>query len=573
MKRKHFFQRKWLCGLIFVLTPILIGTPLVSATSRGIQIAPENGQNLYLYDNYTALIIGVSDYEKWPKLPYAVDDAMEVAAKLKALAFDVKLVLDPTFRELKTVLNEMVYKMGQEENRALLLYYAGHGETETLADKTKMGYLIPKDCPLINDDPIGFTSHAVSMRDIETISLRIRSKHVLMLFDSCFSGSIFALDRAVPEDISEKSNLPVRQFITAGREDEQVPDKSIFKRSFLIGLEGDADLTGDGYITGSELGMYLSEKVVNYSHRKQHPQYGKISNPDLDRGDFIFVPAETRQKLAALGQQQPTAATTRAAPEIASDGAKTSEPKPAAPKEKLLDSKYETLFWESIKDSNDKEMYVEYLSKFPNGMFAGLAKIKIQKLSKAAAEEPQEEKMQAKVAPAPVESPKTDQRLKLAVFPWRYDERGSAKGTRLKMEEQTIKVLNRLLSRNASFDLVFSYYDGLGRKKDVKKIGEDVLTEDAIDEMWIRKKDLTGRKPNLSLISNVGSQLKVDLVFTCYSFYDSKDENWHTDLHLINIEKKTTFSESEKIYFRTISNEIKNFTERFFENYSTDHIE
>ena len=82
--------------------------------------------------------------------------------------------------------------------------------------------------------------------------------------------------RAVPDDITEKSALPVRQYITAGREDEQVPDRSMFKRCFLVGLEGDADLTGDGYITGSELGMYLSDKVVNYTRRRQHPQYGKI---------------------------------------------------------------------------------------------------------------------------------------------------------------------------------------------------------------------------------------------------------------------------------------------------------
>jgi hypothetical protein len=113
---------------------------------------------------------------------------------------------------------------------------------------------------------------------------------VIMLFDSCFSGSLFTLVRAVPHDISEKISLPVRQYITAGREDEQVPDRSMFKRSFLIGLEGDADLTGDGYITGTELGMYLADNVVNYTHRRQHPQFGKINNPDLDRGDFVFVP-------------------------------------------------------------------------------------------------------------------------------------------------------------------------------------------------------------------------------------------------------------------------------------------
>ena len=282
MKKISFF-----IILALLLLP-LISSPLL-ATTRGVSVVSKHGQNLYLYKDYHALVIGISNYEKWPRLPNAVNDAKEVAGKLKEFGFEVKLVLDPTSREIKTVLSELVYKMGREENRALLFYYAGHGETETLADKTKMGYIIPRDCPLLEKDPMGFTTHAISMRDIESVSMRIRAKHVIMLFDSCFSGSLFSLVRAVPHDITEKSTLPVRQYITAGREDEQVPDKSMFKRCFLIGLDGDADLTGDGYITGSELGMYLSDKVINYTHRRQHPQYGKINNPDLDRGDFIFA--------------------------------------------------------------------------------------------------------------------------------------------------------------------------------------------------------------------------------------------------------------------------------------------
>jgi len=282
MKKTIFF-------IILSLLLLSLLFPHLFATIRGIRVSAKTGESLYLYKNYYALVVGVSDYERWPKLPNAVNDAKEVASRLKELGFEAKLVVDPTSREMKRVLNEMVYDMGIEENRALLFYYAGHGETETLADKTKMGYIIPRDCPILDKDPKGFATRAISMRDIESASLRIKSKHVLMLFDSCFSGSLFALVRAAPDDITEKSTLPVRQYITAGREDEQVPDKSMFKRCFLIGLEGDADLTGDGYITGSELGMYLSDKVVNYTHRSQHPQYGKINNPDLDRGDFIFA--------------------------------------------------------------------------------------------------------------------------------------------------------------------------------------------------------------------------------------------------------------------------------------------
>ena len=249
-------MRQIIISIILLLISILIIPDPSFSLTRGIRVTAKKGQSLYLYKSYHALVVGIGDYEKWPRLPNAVNDAKEVASKLKGLGFEVRLVLDPTSREMETVLSEMVYEMGREENRALLFYYAGHGETEILADRTKIGYLIPRDCPRLDKDPKGFATHAVSMRDIESVSMRIRSRHVLMLFDSCFSGSIFALVRAVPHDITEKSALPVRQYITAGRDDEQVPDKSMFKRCFLIGLDGNADLTGDGYITGSELGMY-----------------------------------------------------------------------------------------------------------------------------------------------------------------------------------------------------------------------------------------------------------------------------------------------------------------------------
>jgi len=244
---------------------------------------------LTLYEQRKALVMGISDYEKWPKLPNATEDAKEVAASLEKMGFAVTLVLNPNSREMETVLTDLVYDLGSQKDCALLFYYAGHGETEIMADRTTLGYIIPTDCPFLKEDPKGFATHAISMKEIESISLRIKARHVLMLFDSCFSGSIFTLVRAVPEDISEKSTLPVRQYITAGKEDESVPDKSMFKRCLLLALQGDADLTGDGFITGTELGIYLSEKVVNYTHRQQHPQYGKINNPDLDRGDFIFV--------------------------------------------------------------------------------------------------------------------------------------------------------------------------------------------------------------------------------------------------------------------------------------------
>ena len=92
----------------------------------------------------------------------------------------------------------MAFRLGREKNRALLLYFAGHGETLDLADGTQLGYIIPTDCPLKARDPMGFDEKAVSMREIEALALKVKSVHLLAMFDSCFSGSLFSLTRAAP---------------------------------------------------------------------------------------------------------------------------------------------------------------------------------------------------------------------------------------------------------------------------------------------------------------------------------------------------------------------------------------
>jgi hypothetical protein len=293
--------------------------PSSFSTTRGISVTAKKGQNLYLYKDYHALVVGISDCEKWPDLPSAAKDAREVASRLKEIGFEVKLTLDPSAKELRKVLSNIVYEAGREKNRALLFYFAGHGETLELADGTELGYILPSDCPLKRKDPTGFDSKAISMKDMEVLALKVKSKHFIMVFDSCFSGSLFNVVRAAPVDISEKSARPVRQFITAGGAGEQVPDQSVFKAVFLQGISGDADLNADGYVTGSELGMHLQEKVVNYTRGGQHPQYGKINNPKLDRGDFIFVPPQAPEKKMAV-KRTPEAIEPQATPRALESG-------------------------------------------------------------------------------------------------------------------------------------------------------------------------------------------------------------------------------------------------------------
>jgi hypothetical protein len=126
------------------------------------------------------------------------------------------------------------------------------------------------------------------MVQFETFAKDIQSKHALFVFDSCFAGTIFSTLRDRPPAIDRKTAEPVRQFITSGNEEQSVPDVSIFRQQLVYGLSGEADLDRDGYITGSELGLFLENTVTNLTGGSQTPVYGKLMDPVLGRGDFVI---------------------------------------------------------------------------------------------------------------------------------------------------------------------------------------------------------------------------------------------------------------------------------------------
>ena len=79
-----------------------------------------------------------------------------------------------------------------------------------------------------------FKLKAMGLTSLMTQAKLVQSRHMLFVFDSCFSGTILNLQAGVtPEHISDRVKHPVWQFITAGRANEQVPDHSVFKAGVL----------------------------------------------------------------------------------------------------------------------------------------------------------------------------------------------------------------------------------------------------------------------------------------------------------------------------------------------------
>ena len=342
------------------------------AEARAVSIRVEDGKEVRLYAGSYALVIGVSNYTAgWPKLPGVKRDVEEVARALERQGFLVTVVENPDSAQLDKAFKTFIDEHGTNVENRLLFYFAGHGHTVKQSYGEEMGYVVPTDAPDPNRDPAGFMSKAMDMQQMELYARRIQSKHALFLFDSCFSGAIFALSRAIPDAITYKTARPVRQFITSGSADEFVPDQSIFRRQFVEAIEGEADLNRDGYVTGTELGMFLQDKVVNYSKNTQHPQYGKIRNPNLDKGDFVFaLPAPPRKEMLVIGNTV-----------IDPD----KPPAPSASPSPAGSLAVELAFWDSIKNSADPEDFKEYLKKYPTGQFAGIAQRRLSSLTANAA--------------------------------------------------------------------------------------------------------------------------------------------------------------------------------------------
>jgi hypothetical protein len=282
---------------------------VVAKNAQAVEVQAPGGSRVRLYGESHALVIGAAHYRLgWPSLPGVIDDVRAVAKLFGEQGFSVTTVVDPTRDELDKALRRFVELHGQQVDNRLVIYFAGHGYTLKTAAYGRLGYIVPVDAPRPGPNGLNvpaFKSAAYSMESIEDLARQIDAKHALFIFDSCFSGTIFRTrGGAVPDSITENTSKPVRQFITAGDDNQQVPDQSLFRRQLEAGLRGGADFNKDGYITGSELGFFLEDRVTNYSRRSQTPRWGKIRDPELDLGDFVFTygAKDASRGSAALGQ-------------------------------------------------------------------------------------------------------------------------------------------------------------------------------------------------------------------------------------------------------------------------------
>jgi len=271
------------------------GSTFAVEGTRGLDTAQAQPAPTPIYRESWAAVIGIDDYQTWPKLSYAANDAQAVR-DLLIKKFNFKpdhafLLLDKEATR-QSILSLLGDKLGnpdlvKREDR-VFVFFAGHGATRHLASGRDLGYIIPVDADLTN-----YEGQAISMTNFQDIAEAIPAKHVLFVMDSCYSG--LALTRGggptlgLGNYLLEISRRTARQMFTAGGMDQQVADNgpnghSVFTWTLLQGLDGRADLNGDGVVTATELAAYVTPAVSALSH--QTPAFGNL--PGSEGGDFIF---------------------------------------------------------------------------------------------------------------------------------------------------------------------------------------------------------------------------------------------------------------------------------------------
>jgi hypothetical protein len=253
---------------------------VAKAKSENTQLPADIGDG-----KYYALIIGNNNYRHLSRLQTAVNDATTIENILKvSYGFKTKLLLNATRKDILSSINEFRIKLSERDN--LLIYYAGHGEFDRSAEKA---YWLPVDA--LRDDPTDW----IIAEDITSSIRRLSSKHVIIVSDSCYSGTLTRsaqtnlINKGEREEFLKKmSSRPSRTLIASGG-NEPVADgggsgHSIFADIFIKALrEIDTSI-----FTADELFyQYIKSRVAGRSD--QVPDYSEIRNSGHDGGDFIFV--------------------------------------------------------------------------------------------------------------------------------------------------------------------------------------------------------------------------------------------------------------------------------------------
>ncbi len=245
-----------------------------NALSEGVPLSPSRRR--------IALLIGNNAYvQPIPVLGTPISDVDKIAEVLqRQFGYETRVLHDASKEKIIEALNAVADDAKPDDG--VLLFYAGHGY---LMEDTKMGFWIPVD---------GSTKTAanwISNTDISKLLQAISARQVILVSDSCFSGSL-TREQKLTAGYSAKSTDVFRHravLALSSGDEEPVSDEgkgghSIFAWHFINTLR-----TVGGNVPGFEI-----YRIVHDGVRKdypQEPQYGGVVTAGhISGGEFLFDP-------------------------------------------------------------------------------------------------------------------------------------------------------------------------------------------------------------------------------------------------------------------------------------------
>jgi hypothetical protein len=232
-----------------------------------------------------ALVIGNDRYLYVPPLKTAINDARSVQSVLQGrYGFETTLLLNATRSQIVSALN--AYRRDLGADSSLLIYYAGHGFYDKVVDKA---YWWPVDAQE-NDN-----TNWISAADITSNIKGTASRHVLIVSDSCYSGTLRGV--SVPQNLNglnsdrartllKLQQRPSRELMASGG-NEPVSDggadgHSVFAGAFLRALERMPAVQFAAHELFDEVRTFVA------GNSAQLPQFDPLRDSGDDGGSFVF---------------------------------------------------------------------------------------------------------------------------------------------------------------------------------------------------------------------------------------------------------------------------------------------
>jgi filamentous hemagglutinin family protein len=226
-----------------------------------------------------AYLVGNNHYKgDIPELETPISDVTAIAAELEGkFGYEAYIVKDATKADIVRMLKRIALDYTKDDS--VFLFYAGHGY---LLDETKLGYWIPTDGSA--SDPKTWISNS----DITKLIGFIPSKQIILVSDSCYSGSLAKEQKVTNESASRADILSKRSVLvmTSGGEepvsDEGKEGHSIFAWTFIQNLK---------QIHATNVGVSFFDRVKSnmLSAYPQTPQYGASTSAGHQvGGDYLF---------------------------------------------------------------------------------------------------------------------------------------------------------------------------------------------------------------------------------------------------------------------------------------------